>query len=84
MSYSYLKERPRIFTEKGQVEFLKVRDRVNQMLCDSGAFMMQNAWKPITGDTWMMMAYVDRLVELGEIREIEWDAIGQCRVFIEG
>lgn len=84
MSYDYKIERPKIFTEKGQVEFLKVRDHVYKMLEFSGAFIMQNAWRPISGDTWMMMAYVDRMVELGDIKEIKWNAVGQCRVFIKG
>lgn len=35
-----------------------------------------------SGDSWFLMACVDRLVELGEIREITKHAPGQCRVFV--
>jgi hypothetical protein len=36
------------------------------------------------GDSWTMLACVDRLVELGEIREIvQADVPGQYRVFVE-
>lgn len=38
----------------------------------------------VTGDSWEMMARVDRLVELGEIREITGSNVaGQDRVFVE-
>jgi len=30
--YNYLAEKPKIFTETGQVEFLKVRDNVNSLV----------------------------------------------------
>lgn len=84
MSYSYKTEKPKIFTEEGQVKFLKVRDHINNLLAESGAFTMAKAWKPITGDCWEMMAYVDRLVELGEIKEITHSCAGQDRIFTKG
>jgi len=84
MAYDYEKEKPKIFTDKGQVEFLKVRDEAHRLLQDAGAFMIFSACKKISGDTWTMMAYVDRLVELGEIREITGpDVFGQDRVFVK-
>lgn len=83
MAYIYEEEKSKIFTEEGQVEFLKVRDRVEQLIQDSGAFMMTKAHKDITGEAWTMMAYVDRLVELGEIVELtDSSCFGQHRVFI--
>jgi hypothetical protein len=81
--YLYEVEKQGIFTEEGQREFLAVRDTVNILLDEAGAFLMCNAWKNISGDTWRMMAYVDRLVELGEIREVTGSNVaGQCRVFV--
>jgi len=83
--YSYNKEKAKIFTEENQQEFLKVRDTVNQLLEEAGAFKMFKAWRGISGDTWLMLAYVDRLVELGEIKEITGpDVRGQDRVFVAG
>ncbi len=44
---------------------------------------MFSALKGITGDTWKMMAYVDRLVEIDKIIEItNGEVAGQDRVFV--
>jgi len=43
MSYNYATEKPKIFTEKGQREFLKVRDHVKYLLNKAGAFRMKEA-----------------------------------------
>lgn len=82
--YSYEEHKPAIFTERGQVEFLKTRDHVHALLNKAGACTMGQAM--CAGcDTWQMMAYVDRLVELGELREIEQGEVcGQHRVFVVG
>jgi len=81
--YNYQTERAKIFTEEGQETFLKIRDKVKLLLKQSGAVMLQNAISGVTGDSWMHLACVDRLVELGEIREITKDNVaGQHRVFV--
>lgn len=83
MSYSYETEKPKILTDVGQREFLKVRDEAHRLLDEAGAFTIFKPSKGISGDLWTMMAYVDRLVELGEIEEITGsDVAGQHRVFI--
>jgi len=83
MSYKYENEKAKIFTEEGSREFIKVRDEAKRLLDEAGAFMMFKPLKGVTGDSWTMMAYVDRLVELGEIREITGPQVaGQHRVFI--
>ena len=84
MSYNYQTEKPKIFTEQGQKNFLKVRDHVHKMLKESGAFTMEKALVGISGDSWTQLAYVDRLVELGEIREINQEGYvpGRYRVFV--
>jgi hypothetical protein len=82
VAYSYSEEKHKIFTEEGQVKFLQVRDRAKHLLKESGAFKMFPLLNCISGDMWEMMAYVDRLVELGEIREITMSAAGQDRVFV--
>jgi len=68
--YSYATERRHLFTEEGQVMFLKVRDNVHSLLRTAGAFAAAKAWKGVSGDTWMMLACLDRLVELREIRRV--------------
>ena len=82
--YNYQNEKSKIFTEDGQVVFLKIRDKTQQLLKQSGAVMMSNILNGITGgDSWLHLACVDRLVELGEIEEITNGGVaGQYRVFI--
>jgi hypothetical protein len=81
--YKYENEKQSIFTEKGQVDFLKVRDNVRHLLSLSGSVMMDKAIKVISGDLWFQLACVDRLVELGELVEISKpNTPGQFRVFV--
>jgi len=81
--YNYEAEKHKIFTERGSEEFTRVRDQALKLLDEAGAFKMLSATKGITGSSWTMMAYVDRLVETGEIREITGDNVaGQDRVFV--
>ena len=83
--YFYMNERPEIFTEDGQVMFLKIRDNVKNLIKLAGAVSMGNAIQGAScGSSWTMMACVDRLVELKEIREItkSGSVIGQDRIFV--
>ena len=81
--YDYQAQKKNIFTEDGSLMFTQIRDNVKRLLNISGAFMMQNAISGVcTGDSWTMLACIDRLVELGEIRELSQNCAGQHRVFI--
>ncbi len=84
--YDYKKERSKLFTEEGVVLFTKIRDRVVRLLRESEAFTSGAAVRGATGDTWMTLACVDRLVELGEIKEVTdpTRVRGQDRVFVSG
>lgn len=79
--YKYENEKPNIFLEENQIDFLKVRDRAERLLEISGAFTLEKVIKGITGSSWLMMAYVDRLVELNEIKEIPTNGFAQERIF---
>jgi len=68
--YKYEEIKPKIFTENGSVIFIAIRDNVHQLLGLSGAVRMHEAIKNSNGDSWLQLACVDRLVELGEIKEI--------------
>ena len=82
--YNYQEMKTQVFEEKNQVDFLKVRDTVKSLLEYCGSFKFSEAVREVHGDSWLMMAYVDRLVELGEIREITPpNTAGQHRVFIK-
>ena len=82
MAYSYANEKSKLFTDEGQRSFLKTRDKVRQLLSESGAFMMEKA----VSTTWERMAEIDRLVELGEIVEVKLPGTGktagQHRTFV--
>lgn len=82
MSYDYQKQRPFVFTEEGQRDFLKIRDKAKELLAQSGAVICEKLLC-VSGDTWNMLACVDRLVELGELLEVKnpYSSAGQHRIF---
>lgn len=85
MSYSYKTEKAYTFTEKGQVTFLQIRDHVHRILAIAGCISMGKAMMGAHGGggSWEFMACVDRLVELGEIREVlHGEYAGQHRIFV--
>jgi hypothetical protein len=86
--YTYETEKPKLFTDDGQRLFLKIRDHVKNLLEEAGAFRMGKALdaEGVSGDSWQMLACVDRLLELGEIVECKHPNIdaGQNRIFTDG
>jgi hypothetical protein len=84
--YNYQSEKSKLFTEDGQVLFMSIRDRTKALVATAGAFTMEKAISGNSGDSWTMLACVDRMVELGELREITApnSCSGQNRVFISG
>lgn len=81
--YNYENEKAEIFTEQGQRMFLTIRDTASALIKKAGAARMQEIISGCCGSSWTMLACVDRLVELGEIREIKQDMVaGQHRIFV--
>ena len=78
--YNYQEEKPKIFIEENQKQFLKCRDIVAKL---PDLFIMWEVLNKVGGDSWLLMAYVDRLVELGEIIEVKQSdyVAGQNRLF---
>ena len=83
--YNYENEKKDLFTESGQVIFLKIRDKVKLFLDTSGSFRIKEVINGCSGSSWKMLACIDRLVELGEIREVTSgeDVAAQNRVFVK-
>ena len=84
MPYNYADERANLFTDDGQKMLLAVRDKTFGLLRIAGACRSQEMTAGLSGNSWTMLACVDRLVELGDIREVTdpkktW---GQHRVFV--
>lgn len=83
--YDYTKMKPEVLTDEGQRQFLKIRDRSKELLKTAGGFRMGEIMAAAGGgDSWTIMACVDRLVELGEIREVKLQEkpAGQHRIFV--
>lgn len=82
--YAYPVHRPFVFTEDGQITFLKIRDNAKRLIAASGAATCERIMSVASGDSWEMLACVDRLVELGELLEVPntWSKAGQHRLFI--
>lgn len=77
--YNYQEIKQELFKEENQETFLEVRDKVKQLLKTAGAFTITKAMS--TGDSWINMACVDRLVELKEIVEVPTQGWAQHRIF---
>lgn len=81
--YNYQKLKPEIFKEENQAKFLAARDKADELLELAGAVTMGRLIG--SGDSWVSMAMVDRLVELGELREVrQGNVAGQHRIFVRG
>lgn len=82
--YKYETEKSKLFTEEGQITFLKVRDHTHRLVAEAGAVRMDKAVNVACGDAWLLLACVDRMVELGELEEVTTQGFGQHRVFVSG
>jgi hypothetical protein len=84
MYYRYENERAKVFTDDGQRMFLQIRDHVRECLRKSGAITMGCAMSGArSGDSWTMLACVDRMVELGDLHEIARPGCAcQDRIFV--
>lgn len=83
MGYVYANERPKVFTEDGSGMLLKIRDTTKALIAKAGVARCDKMMAGNTGDSWTMLACVDRLVEMGEIHEIPntMSGAGQHRIF---
>lgn len=81
--YKYSELKQNILTDDGQKLFLAIRDKTQRLLKLSGAVRCDEMITGNSGSSWDMLACVDRMVELGEIREITTGNVaGQHRVFV--
>jgi hypothetical protein len=86
VSYRYADHRDRLLTDSGQRMFLAFRDAAKELLARSGAFTVEALMNQAKtgGDSWLMLACVDRLVELGEIRLLASGGVTQHNVYGRG
>ena len=71
--YNYENEKQNIFTDEGQRMFLQIREHIREIVDQYEVITMNKAMSGSTGggSSWTMMACVDRMVELGELEEVE-------------
>jgi len=70
--YDYKDFKPELFKEKNQEDFLKIRDGIKATITIAGCITMEKAIGFARGgDSWLRMAMVERLVELGDIEEVK-------------
>ena len=79
---SYEKEKPKLFTEERQEEFLRIRDNVMDRIRKNGVVMVG---KVLSWDSWFVLACIDRLIEIGEIHEVPnpYSDFVQHRILVE-
>ena len=81
--YIYADLKPELFTNKGQRQLIKIRDHVRDLLSRAGAVRMREAISVANGDSWTALACIDRMVELGELREVPRNSPAtQHRIFV--
>ena len=82
--YEYENEREKLFTDQGQRLFLKIRGNALALIDKAGAARMSEIISVAVGNSWEMLACVDRMVELGELKELtdKNKVVGQYRVFV--
>jgi hypothetical protein len=83
MSYSYEVEKQQVFKAENQKAFLGIRDNAKKIIGISGCATMGKLISHNEGpDSWFGLACVDRLVEMGELKEIAYgECAGQYRIF---
>jgi hypothetical protein len=79
MGYNYNEYKSALFNDEGQRIFLKVRDKAFDLINKAGVFKKEKILG--FGDDWLCLASVDRMVELGELRELCDDCVQHDRVF---
>lgn len=82
MSYDYKKEVAWVYTDEGQRQFLRIRDRAAKLVAESGAVTVGALMRGEIGDSFQMLACVDRLVELGEYRYLAVGGVTQHKVLV--
>lgn len=69
-NYKYEDIRPELFNEEGVELLMQMRDQSNRLLFNAGAYTFEKVTRVIKGDTWLMMAALDYMIERKEIKRV--------------
>ena len=83
-NYKYEEMREELFTEEGVEVLMRIRDHSGKLLFSAGAYTFEKVTRTVTGDTWLMMAALDYMVERKEIRMVYSPANTLNRVYTKG
>lgn len=82
--YKYEDYKDKLLSIEGTEMFFNVKKRIDNFLSLSGAFKIENVITKMSGDSWLIMACVDRLVEIAYLKELtDKNVMGQNRVFVK-
>ncbi len=85
MAYCYETEKPAVFLPENQAMFLSIRDKAFRLFELAGCATLENIISGQTGDSFTMIACVDRLVELGELRAVNVPIVAsQYQIYARG
>lgn len=82
MSYDYQKEKRNLFTENGLKTLIKVRDNSIRLSNISEVFTLEKMISNCSGGSWTMLAAVDYLEELGEIKCVHSPGSTQKKIYV--
>jgi hypothetical protein len=84
MSYDYSTEKSYTLTDEGQRRCFEILRTATKALAIAGCVRAQELMGGHSGDSFRIMACIDRLVEAGELREVPTEGAWQHRVFVAG
>ena len=82
MVYKYEEQKPEIYTDRGIDMLMRFLKAASKKFKTSGAFRYDSI--SLSGDSWLHLAVVDYLVEIGDLKEIPTDGATQERIFVKG
>lgn len=83
MSYNYQQERSYVFTESGQENFIKIRDKTKELFRIAGCASFNKMTEGVScGCSFALIACVDRMVEMKEIRLLNPEDWAQHGVYV--
>ena len=83
-NYNYEEMREELFTEDGVGLLMQMRDHSTKLLFQAGAFSFDKITRTITGDTWLMLAALDYMIERKEIKKVYEPSNTKNHVYTKG